>query len=80
MRVMGQVLACTSRFSGAPIVQYCGRQDFRDGKWFAGKVAVGQKELQELECMVVGIPHPSRYVITRRLQDYLEQLRARLAG
>lgn len=69
-----------SRFSGAPIVQRCGPNGFRDGKWFAGRVAVAQKRPQELECTVVGISHPSRYGITPSLQHYLQQLRGRLTG
>lgn len=69
-----------SKFSGAPIVQHCGPNGFRDGKWFAGRVAVGQVGPQELECVVVGVPHPSRYGTSRSLQHYLQELRNRLTA
>ncbi len=63
-----------SEFIGNPTYQPCGPNGFRDGKWFEGRVVVNQNGPKEHECKVIGIPHPSRYVLTQSLQEYLRQL------
>jgi hypothetical protein len=48
-------------------VKACGK-DFRDGKWFSGKVTAGQ---WSSKVNVLGLPHPSRFSISPSLQSFL---------
>lgn len=64
-----------SRFLGAPTPQNVGPNGFRDGKWFAGRVAVCQEP-----CTVVGIPHPSRFGMSEKLEHYLKELGDKLTA
>ncbi len=46
-------------------VSYCGNgKSFLDGRWF---------ESEELECKVVGVPHPSRFGISVTLEQFLKE-------
>ncbi len=65
-----------SKCDPLPEVKFCGAsRSFRDGKYFSGKAKIDKNgTLPALEYTVVGVPHPSRFKISKTLENFLRTL------
>lgn len=65
-----------SKNEPVPCVQSGNKLQFLNGKLFRGFVVISETG-ETLHCLVVGIPHPSRFEMSDELKVYLKQLRDR---